>query len=117
MNREGEKSAKRRREEENVWYSPPIFASFAPSRFKAFPRFDKECAVAAYMVTEIEITDPERYEEYRKLVPASLEKICGGDDGRLPDRHVLKVGFMQRWMETGSLGKILGLDKRGARAL
>jgi uncharacterized protein (DUF1330 family) len=33
--------------------------------------------MAAYMITEIEITDPERYEEYRKLVPASLEKYGG----------------------------------------
>jgi uncharacterized protein (DUF1330 family) len=33
--------------------------------------------VAAYMITEIEITDPERYEEYRKLVPASIEKYGG----------------------------------------
>jgi uncharacterized protein (DUF1330 family) len=33
--------------------------------------------LAAYMITEIEITDPERYEEYRKLVPASLEKYGG----------------------------------------
>ena len=33
--------------------------------------------MAAYMITEIEITDPVRYEEYRKLVPASLEKYGG----------------------------------------
>jgi uncharacterized protein (DUF1330 family) len=33
--------------------------------------------LVAYMITEIEITDPERYEEYRKLVPASLEKYGG----------------------------------------
>jgi uncharacterized protein (DUF1330 family) len=33
--------------------------------------------LAAYMITEIEITDPERYEEYRKLVPASIEKYGG----------------------------------------
>ncbi|MDQ6603481.1 MAG: DUF1330 domain-containing protein [Chloroflexota bacterium] len=33
--------------------------------------------MAAYMITEIEITDPVRYEEYRALVPASLEKYGG----------------------------------------
>ena len=33
--------------------------------------------MTAYMITEIEITDPERYEEYRKLVPSSLEKYGG----------------------------------------
>ena len=33
--------------------------------------------MTAYMITEIEITDPMRYEEYRKLVPASLEKYGG----------------------------------------
>ncbi len=38
---------------------------------------EKEYDLAAYMITEIEITDPVRYEEYRKLVPASLEKYGG----------------------------------------
>jgi len=33
--------------------------------------------VAAYMITEIEITDPVRYEEYRALVPASLAQYGG----------------------------------------
>jgi uncharacterized protein (DUF1330 family) len=33
--------------------------------------------MAAYMITEIEITDPVRYEEYRKLVPVSLAKYGG----------------------------------------
>lgn len=33
--------------------------------------------MAAYMITEIEITDPVQYEEYRKLVPVSLARYGG----------------------------------------
>ena len=30
--------------------------------------------MAAYIIAEIEITDPAAYDEYRKLVPPTLEK-------------------------------------------
>jgi uncharacterized protein (DUF1330 family) len=33
--------------------------------------------VAAYLIAEIEVIDPVGYEEYRSLVPASLEKYGG----------------------------------------
>jgi uncharacterized protein (DUF1330 family) len=31
----------------------------------------------AYVIANVHITDPVRYEDYRKLVPASLEKFGG----------------------------------------
>lgn len=33
--------------------------------------------MAAYIVADIEITDPAGFEEYRKLVPATIEKYGG----------------------------------------
>jgi uncharacterized protein (DUF1330 family) len=33
--------------------------------------------VAAYVIVEIEITDPERFQEYRKAVPATIEHFGG----------------------------------------
>ena len=31
----------------------------------------------AYVVAQIEVTDPEKYEDYRKLAPAVIEKFGG----------------------------------------
>jgi uncharacterized protein (DUF1330 family) len=33
--------------------------------------------VAAYLITEVEITDPKAYEEYRKIVPATIARYGG----------------------------------------
>lgn len=33
--------------------------------------------MSAYLIAEVEVRDPQAYEEYRKLVPASLEKYGG----------------------------------------
>ncbi len=33
--------------------------------------------MSAYLISNIEVTDPALYEEYRKLVPATLEKYGG----------------------------------------
>ena len=33
--------------------------------------------MAAYVIAEVEVTDPSAYEEYRKLVPATIEKYGG----------------------------------------
>lgn len=33
--------------------------------------------MAAYVVAEVEVTDPAAYEEYRKLVPATIAKYGG----------------------------------------
>lgn len=46
--------------------------------------------MAAYMITEVEITDPVRYEEYRALVPASLTKYGGKFVARGGQVHTLE---------------------------
>ncbi len=33
--------------------------------------------MAAYFIADVDITDPARFEEYRKLVPATIEKYGG----------------------------------------
>lgn len=33
--------------------------------------------MAAYVIADVEVTDPERYEEYRKQVPATIEQFGG----------------------------------------
>jgi uncharacterized protein (DUF1330 family) len=33
--------------------------------------------VAAYVIAEVNVTDPKLYEEYRKLVPATVQKYGG----------------------------------------
>lgn len=33
--------------------------------------------MAAYVIAEVNVTDPKLYEEYRKLVPATVEKYGG----------------------------------------
>ena len=33
--------------------------------------------MAAYVVVQVDVKDPVRYEDYRKMVPASLEKYGG----------------------------------------
>ena len=33
--------------------------------------------MAAYVVVQVDVKDPVRYEDYRKMVPASLEKYSG----------------------------------------
>ena len=33
--------------------------------------------MSAYLVVQIDVTDPERYDQYRKMVPSSLEQYGG----------------------------------------
>lgn len=33
--------------------------------------------MSAYVIAELEVTDPEKFGEYRELVPATIEKYCG----------------------------------------
>ncbi|MDQ2785571.1 MAG: DUF1330 domain-containing protein [Chloroflexota bacterium] len=33
--------------------------------------------MAAYVIAQVDVTDPERYVEYRKMVPASVEAYSG----------------------------------------
>ena len=49
--------------------------------------------MAAYIVTQIEITDPETFETYRAQVPPILEKYGGEFIVRGGDREVLEGGW------------------------
>jgi uncharacterized protein (DUF1330 family) len=33
--------------------------------------------MAGYVIAEVEVTDPQQFEEYRKMVPATVEKYGG----------------------------------------
>lgn len=59
--------------------------------------------MAAYLIAEIEVTDPERFESYRGQVPAVIQKyggrylVRGGDvealEGSPPDRRIVVLEF------------------------
>ena len=42
-----------------------------------FDEMDREIEMSAYVIVDIEITDPNSYEEYKKLAPISI-KLYGG---------------------------------------
>jgi uncharacterized protein (DUF1330 family) len=46
--------------------------------------------MAAYVVVQVEVKDPVRYESYKKLVPASLEKYGGRFVVRGGQVHVME---------------------------
>ena len=41
--------------------------------------------MAAYVIAEVNVTNPKLYDEYRKLVPATLEKYGGRTPRGFPD--------------------------------
>ena len=43
--------------------------------------------MSAYVIAEIEVTDPEKFEEYRKLVPPTIETFGG--------RYVVRGGALE----------------------
>lgn len=46
--------------------------------------------MAAYVIAQVDINDPERYAEYRKLVPASIEAYGGKFIARGGNAEVLE---------------------------
>lgn len=49
--------------------------------------------MAAYVVVQVDVTDPVRYEDYRKMVPASLEKYGGRFLVRGGRTHTMEGGW------------------------
>ena len=49
--------------------------------------------MSAYVVVQVDIKDPARYEDYRKLVPASLEKYGGKFLVRGGKTHTMEGGW------------------------
>ena len=52
--------------------------------------------MSAYLIAEIEVTDPETYEEYRRQVAPTVERYGGRMDAQAPGGHrVLRHGQPQ----------------------
>jgi uncharacterized protein (DUF1330 family) len=49
--------------------------------------------MSAYVVVQVDIKDPVRYEDYRKMVPASLEKYGGKFLVRGGKTHTMEGGW------------------------
>src|SRR3982074_3665603 len=86
--------------------------------------------MAAYVIGDIEVTDPALYEEYRKQVPATIEKYAGRFAGRggrvepleggwVPKRAVLLEfpSFEQalKWYRSPEYAPLIKLRQRASR--
>jgi uncharacterized protein (DUF1330 family) len=86
--------------------------------------------MAAYIVVEIDVTDPENYEEYKRRAPASIAEFGGRylarggkcqalEGGWEPQRLViLEFPTAERaraWWESGSYAEPRALRQRTAR--
>ena len=49
--------------------------------------------MAAYVIVQVEVNDPVRYEDYKKLVPPSVEKFGGRFLVRGGKTHTLEGGW------------------------
>jgi len=87
--------------------------------------------LAAYLIAEVDVTDPETYEEYRKLVPATVEKyggrflVRGGtvesmEGGWQPERLVViefdSMNQARKWYESPEYGQAIGQRHKAANS-
>jgi len=87
--------------------------------------------VSAYVIAEVDITDPVAYEEYRKLVPATIARyggkylVRGGavetkEGGWTPKRlAVLEFASMdqaKKWYHSPEYAPVLALRLKAARS-
>ena len=77
----------------------------------------------AYMIAEVNITDPAAYEEYRKQVPATLEKyggtylvrggvleaLEGETAGRIVVVQFESMAALKRWYDSPEYAEIKGI--------
>lgn len=88
--------------------------------------------MAAYLIAQVEVTDPELFEQYRRQVPAVIEQyggrylIRGGKvevvegDWHLPRLVVLEFPTMEqllRFYNSPEYGPLLGLRHRAAKSV
>jgi uncharacterized protein (DUF1330 family) len=86
--------------------------------------------MAAYVIAEVNVTDPKLYEDYRKMVPATIEKyggrfvVRGGtvetkEGGWSPARLVVvEFPSMERaraWYHSGDYAPALALRQRASQ--
>jgi uncharacterized protein (DUF1330 family) len=87
--------------------------------------------VSAYFIVEVEVTDPVPYEDYKALVPATLEKyggrfkVRGGKaeliEGTGAPKRVVVLEFenteaAKRWYNSPEYQKALGIRLRAAKS-
>ena len=85
----------------------------------------------AYIVAEVEVTDPAGYEEYRKLVPGTIEQyggrylVRGGaiepkEGGWSPSRFVIvefpSLDQARRWYDSAEYAPALKIRKAASRS-
>ena len=84
-----------------------------------------------YVVAEVEVTDPAAYEEYRKLVPATVQKYGGRfltrggktetkEGGWAPARFVIlefpSLEQARKWYESPEYAPALAIRKRASKS-
>lgn len=87
--------------------------------------------MAGYVIAEVEVTDPAAYEEYRKLVPATIAKyggkylVRGGaveskEGGWQPNRLVVlefaSLEQARKWYHSPEYAPVLALRLKAARS-
>jgi uncharacterized protein (DUF1330 family) len=87
--------------------------------------------MAAYAIAEVEVTDPAQFEEYRKLVPATIEKyggrylvrggtVDGKEGGWNPKRLVVlefpSMDAARRWYGSPEYAPVLAMRLKSARS-
>lgn len=87
--------------------------------------------MAAYLIAEVEITDPKAYEEYRKIVPATISKYGGRylarggtvepkEGGWMPSRVVVlefaSMDQARKWYHSPEYAPALAIRTRAGRS-
>ena len=87
--------------------------------------------MAAYLVAEVEITDPAAYEEYRKQVPAIIAQYGGKylarggkvetkEGGWTPQRFVIlefpSMDQARRFYDSGEYAPVLAIRKKASKS-
>jgi len=86
--------------------------------------------VAAYAIAEVDVTDPAQFEEYRKLVPATIAKYGGrylarggavdSKEGGWNPRRLVVLEFpsmdaARRWYDSPEYAPVLAMRLKSAR--
>jgi uncharacterized protein (DUF1330 family) len=87
--------------------------------------------MAAYLIAEVEVTDPAAYEEYRKRVPATIEQyggrylVRGGateskEGGWAPSRLVIlefpSMAQARRWYDSPEYTPVRAIRQRASKS-
>ena len=86
--------------------------------------------MSAYVIADIEVTDPAIYDEYRKQVPATIAKyggrflVRGGKhtvlEGTMQVHRLVTLEFpsmeaLERWYNSSEYAPLIELRQRGSR--